>query len=92
MIAHVFLTLPFVVRAVGPVLQEVDKSQEEAAKTLGANEAQIFVNVILPAIKWGLITGCVFTFTRSLGEFQGHDHGFGQSGVEHSDGAPLHFL
>ena len=56
LLAHVFLTLPFVVRAVGPVLQEVDESQEEAAKTLGANEAQIFVNVILPAIKWGLTT------------------------------------
>ena len=69
LIAHVFLTLPFVVRAVGPVLRDVDKSQEEAAKTLGANEAQIFANVILPPIKWGLITGCVFTFTRSLGEF-----------------------
>ena len=69
LIAHVFMTLPYVVRAVGPVLQEVDKSQEEAAKTLGANAPQIFSSVILPAIKGGLITGCVFTFARSLGEF-----------------------
>ena len=69
LIAHVFMTLPFVVRAVGPVLQEVDKSQEEAARTLGASEAQIFRSVTLPAIKGGLVTGCVFTFARSLGEF-----------------------
>ena len=69
LIAHVFMTLPFVVRAVGPVLQDVDRSQEEAAKTLGANDLQVFSRVILPAIKGGLITGCVFTFTRSLGEF-----------------------
>jgi sulfate transport system permease protein len=69
LIAHVFMTLPYVVRAVGPVLQEVDRSEEEAAKILGANEAQIFTNIILPAIKGGLISGCVFTFARSLGEF-----------------------
>ena len=69
LIAHVFMTLPYVVRAVGPVLQEVDKSQEEVSKTMGANGFQIFTNVIVPAIKGGLITGCVFTFARSLGEF-----------------------
>ena len=69
LIPHVFMTLPYVVRAVGPVLQEVDKSQEEAAKTMGANGAQIFTSIILPLIKGGLISGCVFTFARSLGEF-----------------------
>jgi sulfate transport system permease protein len=69
LIAHVFMTLPFVVRAVGPVLKEVDKSQEEAAKTLGANGMHVFKSVILPAIKGGLITGCVLTFVRSVGEF-----------------------
>ena len=69
LIAHVFITLPYVVRAVGPVLQEVDKSEEEAAKTLGATDLQIFTSVILPSIKGGLITGAVFTFARSLGEF-----------------------
>ena len=69
LMAHVLLTLPFVVRAVGPVLLEVDKRQEEAAKTMGASELQVFSSIILPAIKGGLITGCVFTFTRSLGEF-----------------------
>ena len=69
LIAHVFMTLPFVVRAVGPILQEADKSQEEAAKTLGATDLQIFRGVILPTIRGGLVTGCVFTFARSLGEF-----------------------
>ena len=69
LIAHVFMTLPYVVRAVGPILQEADRSQEEAAKTLGASDFQVFRTVVLPAIKGGLISGCVFTFARSLGEF-----------------------
>jgi sulfate transport system permease protein len=69
LIAHVFMTLPFVVRAVGPVLEEVDKSEEEAAKTMGANGTQVFLNVILPGIKGGLLSGSIFTFSRSLGEF-----------------------
>ena len=92
LIAHVFMTLPFVVRAVGPVLQEVDKSQEEAAKTMGANEAQIFMSVILPAIKAGLITGCVFTFARSLGEFGATIMVSGNLALRTQDGAPLHIL
>ncbi len=69
LIAHVFMTLPYGVRGVGPLLQEVDRSQEEAAKTMGANEVQIFSKVVLPSIKGGLISGSVFTFARSLGEF-----------------------
>lgn len=69
LIAHVFMTLPYVIRGVGPLLQGVEKSQEEAAKTLGATELQIFSNVILPSVKGGLISGCVFVFARSLGEF-----------------------
>ncbi|MBA7622626.1 Sulfate transport system permease protein CysT [subsurface metagenome] len=69
LIAHVFMTLPYVVRAVGPVLQGLDRRQEEAAKMLGANSLKTFVNVILPTIKGGLIAGAVFTFARSLGEF-----------------------
>ena len=69
LIAHVFMTLPYVVRAVGPVLSEVDRSQEEAAKIMGANGVQVFTNVILPSIRGGLISGCIFTFARSLGEF-----------------------
>ena len=69
LIAHVFLTLPFVVRAVGPILEQTDRTEEEAAKILGANQVQIFTSIVLPAIKGGLISGCVFTFIRSLGEF-----------------------
>ena len=67
--AHVFLTLPFVVRAVGPILEKVDRTEEEAAKILGANQVQIFSSIVLPVIKGGLISGCVFTFIRSMGEF-----------------------
>lgn len=69
LIAHLFMTLPFMVRAVGSVLQAVDRSQEEAAETIGANELQIFSSVILPSIKGGIVSGSVFTFARSLGEF-----------------------
>ena len=69
LIAHVFMTLPYVVRGVGPLLKEVDKSQEEAAKMLGAGDVRIFTSVILPSIMGGLISGSVFTFARSLGEF-----------------------
>ncbi len=69
LIAHVFMTLPFVVRGVGPLLEEADKSQEEAAKMLGANDFRVFTSVILPATKGVLISGAVFTFARSLGEF-----------------------
>ena len=69
LIAHVFMTLPFVIRGVGPLLRDVDRSEEEAAKTMGASEPQIFMSVILPSIKAGLISGSVFTFARSLGEF-----------------------
>ena len=68
LIAHVFMTLPFVVRAVGPVLVEVDAREQEAARILGASQFQVFTSVILPSIKGGLIAGCVLTFVRSLGE------------------------
>lgn len=69
LIAHVVLTLPLTIRAVGPALQRLDGRQEDAARTMGAGEFHVFLNVILPAIKGGLISGCMFTFARSLGEF-----------------------
>jgi ABC-type sulfate transport system permease component len=69
LIAHVLLTLPLTIRAVGPALHRLDRRQEEAARTMGAGESQVFLNVVLPAIKGGLISGCMFTFARSLGEF-----------------------
>lgn len=68
-LATVFVTLPFVVREVEPVLAEIGEEQEQAAATLGASRGQIFRRITLPAIRWGLIYGVVLTVARSLGEF-----------------------
>lgn len=68
-IATIFVTLPFVVREVEPVLREIGDEQEQAAATLGANGWQTFWRVTLPAIRWGLTYGIVLTVARSLGEF-----------------------
>jgi sulfate ABC transporter permease subunit len=69
LIAHVLLTLPLTIRAVAPTLRRLDRRQEYAARTLGAGNFHVFLCVVLPAIKGGLISGCMFTFARSLGEF-----------------------
>ncbi len=69
LLAHIFVTFPFMVRSVSVVLEKHDISQEEAAQTLGANKTQTFVNVTLPSIRGGMIAGIALTFTRSLGEF-----------------------
>jgi sulfate transport system permease protein len=61
--------LPFVAREVIPVLEELGSDQEEAAKTLGANNWQIFWRVILPSIRWGLLYGVLLTNARAMGEF-----------------------
>ncbi|MFD4368182.1 sulfate ABC transporter permease subunit CysW [Rhodococcus sp. NPDC058521] len=68
-IATIFVTLPFVVREVEPVLHEIGDEQEQAAATLGASKWQTFWLVTLPAIRWGLTYGVVLTVARSLGEF-----------------------
>ncbi|MFC8527559.1 sulfate ABC transporter permease subunit CysW [Nocardia sp. NPDC057227] len=68
-IATIFVTLPFVVREVEPVLREIGDEQEQAAATLGANGWQTFWRITLPAIRWGLTYGVVLTVARSLGEF-----------------------
>ncbi|MEO7061135.1 MAG: sulfate ABC transporter permease subunit [Lapillicoccus sp.] len=68
-IATIFVTLPFVVREVEPVLHEIGDEQEQAASTLGANAWQTFWRITLPAIRWGLTYGVVLTIARSLGEF-----------------------
>ncbi|MFZ2512546.1 MAG: sulfate ABC transporter permease subunit CysW [Gordonia sp. (in: high G+C Gram-positive bacteria)] len=68
-LATIFVTLPFVVREVEPVLHEIGTEQEEAAATLGANAAQTFWRITLPAIRWGLTYGVVLTIARSLGEY-----------------------
>lgn len=68
-IATIFVTLPFVVREVEPVLHEIGEEQEQAAATLGASTWQTFSRVTLPAIRWGLTYGVVLTVARALGEF-----------------------
>ena len=68
-LATVFVSLPFVVREVMPVLQEIGTDQEEAAETLGASPWQTFWRVTLPAIRWGLAYGVVLATARALGEF-----------------------
>jgi sulfate transport system permease protein len=68
-LATTFVTLPFVVREVEPVLQEIGTEQEQAASTLGANAWQTFWRVTLPAIRWGVAYGVVLTTARVLGEF-----------------------
>lgn len=68
-LATAFVTLPFVAREVIPVLEEIGMDEEEAARTLGANNWQIFWNVTLPNIRWGLLYGVLLTNARAMGEF-----------------------
>jgi sulfate/thiosulfate transport system permease protein len=68
-IATAFVSMPFVVREVIPVLEEAGTDQEEAARTLGANDWQIFWRVTLPNIRWGLMYGVLLTNARAMGEF-----------------------
>ena len=68
-IATLFVSMPFVVREVQPVLQEIGDEQEQAAATLGANGWQTFWRVTLPAIRWGLAYGVVLSTARAIGEF-----------------------
>jgi sulfate transport system permease protein len=68
-LATIFVTLPFVVREVAPVLREVGEDQEQAAATLGASRWQAFWRVTLPAIRWGLVYGVVLSTARAIGEF-----------------------
>lgn len=68
-LASLFVTVPFVIREVEPVLHEVGTDQEEAASTLGASSWQTFWRITLPSIRWGLTYGVVLTVARTLGEF-----------------------
>lgn len=68
-VAMAFTSIPFVVRTVQPVLEELGPEYEEAAETLGATRWQSFRRVILPEVGPALMTGTVLSFTRSLGEF-----------------------
>ena len=68
-LATIFVTLPFVVREVVPVLREVGDEQEQAAATLGAGHWQTFRRITLPAIRWGVAYGVVLSMARAIGEF-----------------------
>ncbi|GLQ09363.1 sulfate ABC transporter permease [Devosia yakushimensis] len=68
-VAMSFTSIPFVVRTVQPVLEEVEADLEQAAMTLGATHWQIFARIIWPTILPAFMTGCVLSFARSLGEF-----------------------
>jgi sulfate transport system permease protein len=67
--ALLFVTLPFVVRAVQPVLMELDQEMEEAAASLGAPNRRIFRSIILPNLTPAIIAGCALAFARAIGEF-----------------------
>ena len=68
-LATIFVSLPFVVREVVPVLREIGTQQEEASRTLGASNWQTFWRITLPAIRWGVAYGVILTTARALGEF-----------------------
>jgi sulfate transport system permease protein len=68
-LALLFVTLPFVVRSVQPVLMGLDKEMEEAAATLGANRWVVFRKVIVPSILPAVLTGAALSFSRAIGEF-----------------------
>ena len=68
-LAHLFVTFPYMLGAVKPVLDELDVTYEEAAYTIGCSRWQTFRFVILPALRGGLFTGALLTFAHSLGEF-----------------------
>lgn len=68
-IAMVFISLPFIVRTVQPVLTELEKEMEEAAWSLGASKLQTFIQVILPPLTPAILTGVALGFSRAVGEF-----------------------
>jgi sulfate/thiosulfate transport system permease protein len=69
LVALMFVTLPFVVRSVQPVLLELDREVEEAAASLGASNATTFRRIILPALRPAIFSGAALAFARSVGEF-----------------------
>jgi sulfate transport system permease protein len=69
LLALLFVTTPFVVRAVQPVLMELDREMEEAALSLGANGRTVFVRIILPNLVPAILSGAALAFARAVGEF-----------------------
>ena len=68
-LATIFISLPFVVREVLPVLEEEGTEQEQAASTLGARGWHVFWRITLPTIRWGLTYGVILSTARAIGEF-----------------------
>jgi sulfate transport system permease protein len=68
-LALLFVTLPFVVRSVQPVLLELDREMEEAAASLGASSLSIFRRIVLPNLMPAILSGVALAFARSIGEF-----------------------
>ena len=68
-LALLFITFPFVVRTIQPVLVDLDRAQEEAAATLGAGGLTIFRRIVLPVLAMPLISGTLLSFARAIGEF-----------------------
>jgi sulfate transport system permease protein len=68
LVALLFVTLPFVVRSVQPVLMELDHEVEEAAASLGASNAVTFRRIVLPALRPAILSGAALAFARSVGE------------------------
>jgi sulfate transport system permease protein len=68
-LALLFVTLPFVVRAVQPVLLELDREMEEAAESLGARRPTVFRRIILPSLRPAILSGSALGFARAVGEF-----------------------
>jgi sulfate transport system permease protein len=64
----IFISIPFVIREVAPLLEELGTEEEEAARTLGASWLQTFLRVTLPNIRWGLLYGIALTTARAVGE------------------------
>jgi sulfate transport system permease protein len=69
LMALLFVTLPFVVRTVQPVLMELDREMEEAAASLGANRVTVFRRILVPQILPALLSGVALAFARAIGEF-----------------------
>lgn len=69
LLAHIFVTFPYMLGTVKPVLDDLETTYEEAAYTMGASRWQTFLHIVFPALKGGLLTGSLLTFAHSLGEF-----------------------
>ena len=69
LVALIFIGLPFVVRTVQPVLEDMEKELEEAARLLGARPLQVFLRIVLPTLMPALLTGFTLAFARAVGEY-----------------------